>query len=134
MSFQQWMGEGYLGSDCEMRLTPQTGKAVSSFSLAIDNGVGDKKSTLWFRVTAWEKQAELIADLKKGAHVLVLGRIEQSRTYTAKNGEPGVSMEVTAQTVRFLDRRSDSGSGATPGAAQQAQRQPVPVNESDIPF
>ena len=134
MSFQQWTGEGYLGSDCEMRITAQTGKNVSSFSLAIDNGVGDKKSTLWFRVTAWEKLAELIAELKKGAHVLVIGRVEQSRTYTAKNGETGVSMEVTAQVVRFLDRRTDSTETTAQAIAGRVQNRLAEQEGEPIPF
>jgi single-strand DNA-binding protein len=140
MSYQKWIGEGHLGSDCEMRLTSQTGKSVSSFSLAIDSGAGDKKSTLWFRVTAWEKLAELISDLKKGAHVLVEGRVEQSRAYTAKNGEPGVSMEITAVAVRFLDKRSDNGNGdeaPAPRTERPTTQTAPPVKrepEVDIPF
>lgn len=123
MSYQHWVGEGYLGQDCELRYTP-SGKAVSSFSLAIDNGTGDKKSTLWFRVSAWEKQAELIADLKKGAHVLVVGRIEQSRSYQDKQGNQRVSMEVTATTVRFLDKRGDNAGGAASAAQQDVESIP----------
>ncbi len=124
MSWQQFIGEGRLGGDCEMKYTP-TGKAVSSFSLAIDNGTGDKKVTLWFRVSAWEKQAELISDLKKGAHVLVIGRVEQSRAFQDKSGNQRVSMEVTATTVRFLDKRSDSG-GNTQGYTQEDEATSIP--------
>ncbi len=124
MSWQQFIGEGRLGGDSELRYTP-SGKAVSSFSLAIDNGIGDNKSTLWFRVSAWEKQAELISDLKKGAHVLVIGRIEQSRSYTDKQGQQRVSMEVTAQNIRFLDKRSDSN-GAQPVDIETDDAQSIP--------
>lgn len=133
MSYQKWIGEGYLGGDAEMRYTAQTNKAVTAFSLAIDNGVGDKKTTLWFRVSVWEKLAEICAELKKGAHVLVEGRIEQSRHYTDKNGNIQVAMEVTGQTVRFLDRRSqDTSEAAT--AANVAAKVKQKVDESDVPF
>jgi single-strand DNA-binding protein len=123
MSWQQWIGEGRLGNDCEMKYTPN-GKAVSSFSLAIDNGVGDKKTTLWFRVNAWEKQAELISDLKKGAHVLVVGRVEQSRTFQDKSGNQRVSMEITASTVRFLDKRGADTSAHAGGNDEESQEIP----------
>lgn len=125
MSYQQWIGEGFLGGDCEMRYTP-SGKAVASFSLAIDNGTGDNKSTLWFRVSAWEKQAELISGLKKRAHVLVIGRVEQSRSYTNRQGEQAVSMEITATTVRFLDRRDANLGGESTGSSVQGDDSSVP--------
>lgn len=123
MSYQKWIAEGYLGSDCETRYTPG-GKLVASFSLAINNGSGDKATTLWFRVTAWDKQAELIADLKKKAHVLVEGRIEQARSFTDKQGNQRVAMEATASQIRFLDKRGDGGPVST--EPQQG--------EEDIPF
>lgn len=48
---------GNVGRDPEMRYTPN-GSAVTSFSVAVSDGFGDRKKTIWFRVSAWEKLAE----------------------------------------------------------------------------
>ena len=40
---------GNLGRDPEMRYTP-AGKAVTSFSVAVSDGFGENKKTIWFRV------------------------------------------------------------------------------------
>ncbi len=53
---------GNVGRDPEMRYTP-AGQAVTSFSVATNrnytNSAGAQvKETIWFRVSAWGKQAE----------------------------------------------------------------------------
>jgi single-strand DNA-binding protein len=93
---------GRAGDDATLRYTP-SGKAVASFSLAVDKGYGEKKQTLWFRCSCWEAQAEAAAKLiTKGAVVLVVGELEEPRTYTAKDGEARVSLEVTARTWKLV--------------------------------
>ena|SRR3989304_3447266 len=100
--YQQITLLGRAGSDCEMRYTP-SGKGVASFSLAVDKGYGDKKQVLWFRVTIWEPQAEAAAKLvTKGVVVLVVGELEEPRTWTDKDGNTRVSLEVTARTWKLV--------------------------------
>src|SRR3972149_11971043 len=71
---------GNLGKDPEMRYTP-SGQAVTSFSVATSRQYtgqnGQKvKETIWFRVSAWGKQAETCNQyLRKGSKVLVEGRL-----------------------------------------------------------
>src|SRR5687768_1224215 len=91
-----------------MRYTP-SGKAVANFSLAVDKGFGEKKATLWFRVAVWEQQAENCAKyLAKGSSVLVIGELEEPRTYTDKQGNARVSLEVTGRQVKFLGGKQDT--------------------------
>ena len=49
-----WVGIGRLTRDPEVRYT-QSGKAVCRFTLAIDDGWGEKKKTYFIPVTCWEK-------------------------------------------------------------------------------
>jgi single-strand DNA-binding protein len=103
---------GRLGRDPEMRYTP-AGKAVTSFSVAVDEGFGENKVTAWYRVTAWEKLAESCNNfLQKGKLVLVEGHI----TVDEKTGSPRVyekdgvshsSLELTANAVKFLSGKED---------------------------
>jgi single-strand DNA-binding protein len=128
---------GNLGKDPEMRYTP-SGQAVTSFSVATShNYTGSNgqlvKETIWFRVSAWGKQAETCSQyLKKGSKVLVEGRLQADsnggpRIFQRKDGTSGASFEVTANQVRFLSSRSEgSGPGEEMGTAASA--------EEEIPF
>lgn len=104
---------GHLGRDPEMRYTPE-GEPVTSFSVATQSGFGEHKKTLWFRISAWGKQAESCNQyLKKGAKALVIGRLNADerggpRIWTDRDGLARASFEVTASTVRFLSSKSES--------------------------
>lgn len=143
MSYQKIIITGNLGRDPEMRYTP-SGQAVTSFSVAVNESYtsanGEKvKRTIWFRVTAWGKQAEICNQyLKKGSQVLVDGRMSADpatggpKIWTKQDGSSGSSFEVTASTVRFLSSRTDAdgGSGGGGGGMDMAELPP----EDDIPF
>ncbi len=130
---------GNLGRDPEMRYTP-SGQAVTSFSVASSRQYtgsnGQKvKETVWFRVSAWGKQAETCNTfLRKGSKVLVEGRLmaDQAtgspRIWNRSDGTPGTSFEVNAATVRFLSSR---GEGEGEFGADE-----VPEGDAgdDIPF
>lgn len=110
---------GNLGRDPEMRYTP-SGQAVTSFSVATSRQYtgsdGQKvKETIWFRVSAWGKQAETCNQyLRKGSKVLVEGRLVPDptsggpRVFTRQDGSTGASFEISAGTVRFMSTRSES--------------------------
>ena len=143
--FQQIILIGNLGRDPEMRYTP-SGVPVTSFSLAVSrswtgqDGQKQEKTT-WFRVTAWRRQAEIVSQyLTKGSKVLVVGEIEEARTYVDKNGETRVSLEVTAQNVKFMSSRADSSGGdygdeehAASGSSSSGGGAPA-MQDEDIPF
>jgi single-strand DNA-binding protein len=124
---------GNLGKDPEMRFIP-SGQAVTTFSVAVSDGFGDRKKTVWFRISAWEKLAETCNNyLKKGSKVLVEGRMNADdngnpRTWNRQDGSVGASYEVTAQTVRFLTSRTDGGSDMGGGYPD------LPIDEEEIPF
>ena len=88
-----------------IRYTPN-GKAVVELPLAIDDGFGENKKTIWARVSVWEKTAEACAGLKKGAMILCECTLQHEngnpRTYKKNDGTTGTGFEFTASTVRFL--------------------------------
>ena len=124
--FQQITLVGNLGRDPEMRYTP-SGVPVASFSVATSKRYQSQdgqwqEKTVWFRVTAWRKTAETASQyLTKGSKVLIVGELEEPRTWVDKDGNTQVSLDVTAQTIRFLSARGDSA-GAGGG---DFQREPV---------
>ena len=118
---------GRLGGMPEMRYT-QDGTPVTSFSVATSRKWADasgqqQERTVWFRVSAWRRLAETCNQyLSKGQQVLVIGEIQEPRVYQAKSGEYRASLDVTAQTVRFLGSKGQEGATA------------VAPDKDDIPF
>jgi single-strand DNA-binding protein len=127
MSFNKITIVGYLGRDPELRRTPQ-GTAVCNFSVATTekrrNARGETDEyTLWFRVTAWGRQAEVAAEyLAKGRQVYVEGRLRLEE-YTDREGLRRTSAEVNASDIHFLGQRGS----ATNGSAERADE----INQAD---
>lgn len=108
---------GRLTRDPEVRYT-QTGKAVASFSVAVDTGFGENKRADFIPIVVWDKLAEVCGNnLTKGRRVLVEGRL-QIREYE-KDGQKRRSAEVVAQNIEFLDTKQavNSSTGNTTSAS-----------------
>jgi single-strand DNA-binding protein len=133
MSYHTLIIAGHLGRDPEMRYTP-AGKPVTNFSVASNRQYSGSngeqvKETTWFRVSTWDKQAEVCNQfLRKGSPVLVEGRLIPDpktggpRVWQGRNG-PGAAFEVSASIVRFLAGREG---GEEPPAESS--------EEGEVPF
>ena len=131
---------GRLGHDPEMRYL-QDGQAVTRFSVATDRPVrsGSSPETDWHQVICWGKVAEFAGNyLAKGRLVYVAGRVSY-RTWESADGVKHSSVEVVANELIALDRRTEPIAEASglpeedlPVArAQGAQtRAPGPVPQS----
>ena len=100
MSLNQILLIGNVGNDPEMRYT-SSGTPVTTFNLATNNTYRDQNGetvseTEWFRITAWNRQAESVNQyLTKGRKVFVEGRLTKSE-YVDKEGVNRSSLEVSA--------------------------------------
>ena len=114
---------GRLTRDPEVRHT-STGKAVCSFSIAIDNGYGENRQTDFINCVAWQNQAEFLGRyFTKGMMVIVAGRIS-TRTWEGQDGKKNYVTEVIANEVNFGEskksREENNGySGGYNNAPQQ---------------
>lgn len=128
---------GRLGRDPEMRYTPD-GTPITSFSVATDMRWTDQSGqlqerTTWFRVTAWRRLAETCSQyLAKGRLVMVEGTLTEPKPYQGRDGEWRASLDVRADTVKFLGGRGE-GEGSA-GPAPSAGESAGPAGEEDIPF
>ena len=96
---------GNVGREVEMRYLPD-GTEVASFSLAVNKGWGEKKTTLWIRVSCWRKLALTVTQyLHKGDRCLVVGELSAPHVYQARDGQWKSSLEMTASEVRFLSEK-----------------------------
>ncbi len=136
MTWQQTIIVGNVGRDAELSYTPQ-GVAVAKFSVAVTKYTGKgedrKEKTTWFRVTMWREKAENLHQyVKKGKKIMVIGEIDAS-AYTNKDGQPTASLELTANTVQFLDSRNADNSGGEMEGARASGGNSV-EDANDIPF
>lgn len=120
---------GRLGRDPEMRYTPD-GTPVTNFSVATDkvwyDGDGKKhERTTWYRVTAWRRLAETCNQyLRKGRQVMVDGEMQEPKPYEGRDGSWRASLDLRADTVKFLgggrNDEGDSTYGESPDAASRS--------------
>ena len=135
--FEQTIIIGNLGNDPELRYT-SSGVPVATFSVAVNrkwtNADGTPgEETKWFRVTAWRKLAETVNQyLSKGRQVMVVGRVVAS-AFSGQDGAPRASLELTADTVRFLGGNGGTREVHDEGAPAPAAMAASPFEE-DIPF
>lgn len=120
---------GHLGKDVTVR---DVGKhRVANFSLAVSDGYGEKKKTIWLNVSGWNKTAEICEKyLSKGKKIIAEGRLDV-REYEDKNGVNRTSVELIASRIEMIDkkeeRREDVGQQYTGGT-------PDTPGLDDIPF
>lgn len=108
---------GNLGADPEMRYTPN-GRPVTQFNVAVNQSTKNQQTgewveeTDWFRISVWGDRAERAAEnLRKGNRVFVEGRFK-TREFEGRDGQKRVSLEITADSVVNLEKRSrEDGEG-----------------------
>lgn len=129
---------GNLTRDPEVRSLP-SGIQVTSFSVATNRVWKDKNgtrqdSTDYHNVVVFGRQAETAAQyLKKGASVLVEGRM-QTRSWDDKaTGEKKYRTEIIAERVQFGPRRDGTAGGAPVSTAGAKSEKPSPKSKEPMP-
>jgi single-strand DNA-binding protein len=146
---------GNLTRDPELKYTPN-GSAVCQFSVATnrewkDSQGQEKSETMFHRVVAWSKLAEIIPQFTmKGSKVFVEGRIV-NRPWKDKAGVDHYITEIVANEVIVLDnkKRAQATDNETKPEVETPESEPTEepvkepkkkskddenVNPEDIPF
>lgn len=96
---------GNLVRDPEMKYTPG-GHAVANFTVAVNDGFGDKQDTDFLECTTWRKSAEAVTNYcKKGSKVLVQGKLKQ-QAWKDREGNNRKRVYVKAQRIEFLNTKT----------------------------
>jgi len=151
MSFNKIIIVGNLGRDPELRYTPQ-GTAVCNFSMATTDKRRDKSGefqdvTTWFRVTLWDKKAEVAAKyLTKGSQVYIEGRLKLDE-WTDRDGNTRTTLDVTGTDMQFVGSGAPRDTGYSSEAPEMDTREPASTSaaaasggssststDDDIPF
>lgn len=132
---------GRLGRDPEVRYF-ETGKVVANFTVAVDRyGEGAD----WFKVEAWGKTAQVLADYaRKGHRIGLNGRMTQEEWTDRATGEKRTGWKLVASAVDLLERREDAGGAPPPASQTAAASTPAPAwnprpsagnySDEDVPF
>jgi len=106
--------------DPELRFTT-SGKAVTSFRLAVNRTFSKGDEADFFNIVCWQKTAENVANfVSKGHQVAVNGRL-QSRDYEDKDGKKVYVTEVVANEVEFLEKKGNGNNGNQKSQQKSAQ-------------
>lgn len=117
---------GRVGKDAIVRYT-QSGKAVAGWSLAVDDGWGQNKQTVWLDCSLWGDRAEKLAPfITKGAQIGVTGSIGTRE----HDGKTYVTLRV--QDVTLIGGKGEQRQQREP--AQQPASEPAADFDDDIPF
>lgn len=108
---------GRLTKDPELRYTPN-GVPVATFTLAVNrsftNQQGEREAD-FINCVVWRKPAENAANyLKKGSLAGVDGKV-QTRNYEGQDGKRVYVTEILAESVQFLEPRSQNSGGNSQG-------------------
>ena len=131
---------GRLVRDPELRRT-NTGKAVASFTIAVDN-FGRDNGASFISCVAWDKTGEFIDSyFLKGSQIVVEGRL-QTRQYGTKDGRKQTATEVVVTQAHFCGKKEENSQNSATSDGyvageptyQQANFTPLNGNDDELPF
>lgn len=99
MDYQRIILVGNASRDAQIKKAKEKDTTYADFTLAV--GYGKDQPTTFFPVRVFGALAEHCEKIKKGAKLLVDGRLEIAE-YTDKNGDKKMTFRVVADTYRHL--------------------------------
>lgn len=116
MSINVCTFSGRLGRDSEGKYIP-SGTAVLEFSLAVDTGFGDKKTSFWLKCAMFGDRGQKLSQyMIKGQQVIVSGEFSP-RPYQAGDGSTKISLELRVNAVELIGgKQQDGGQREAPSA------------------
>ncbi|MFG6573176.1 single-stranded DNA-binding protein [Sulfitobacter sp. 1A13353] len=130
---------GNVGKTAEVRNT-QNGQQVTGWTVAVDDGWGQNKSTLWFDCSWWGQRGEKVAPyIQKGGKITVSGELSKrehdGKTYLTINVNDvtlqSKSDQPNAGSTGNYDAPSGYGAGGNPNSGRDLGDE-IPFKYSDL--
>jgi single-strand DNA-binding protein len=122
--------EGVVAREPELKHT-SGGTAVCNFSIPVDCGWGDNKTTEWYNCTCFGKRAEALHQyVKKGTPLGVTGEM-QTQKWEDKNGNKQQRTNLIVNDWRFLTGKRQYQGNDEPDAKAVGGGEP---EDSELPF
>lgn len=97
---------GRLTRDPETKFT-QSGKAITSFSVAYDVGWGDKKRSVFLDCKIWGERGEnLVKFVNKGHRVALVGSLDQEEWDDKTTGEKKKKFVFDVRDFTLIERKA----------------------------
>ncbi len=122
---------GRLGKDAEVK-TLDSGKKVINFSIAVDQGYGDNKTTLWINCQKWGENTNVSQFLLKGKQVAVAGE-PTLRSFDGKDGKV-TTLQLTCNVITLVGNNSDTAPALAASRSLPAQETVLPDTDGSLPF
>ena len=125
---------GRLTKDPELRYTNNK-TPVCSFTIAVNNGYGEKQQTDFINCVAWNKTAEFVTKyFTKGKMIIVIGRIA-TRSWETQDGKRAYATEVIANEVNFGESKTSQQTATQPPMQDDDDDfTPLDEEDDDLPF
>ena len=131
---------GRLTKDPELRYTNNK-TPVCSFTIAVNNGYGEKQQTDFINCVAWNKTAEFVTKyFIKGRMIIIAdGRIS-TRSWETQDGKRAYATEVVANEVNFGESKTSPQLNTPQTAAQPPMQDDdddftlLDEDDDDLPF
>lgn len=108
-------------------ITTAGGEKALNFTLAVNTGRKDNPQTTWYNCSFFGKRAESVAPYIKKGDALGVSGAPSMRSYTAKEGDERMSLDLWVNDVTLLGMRSG-------GASEESTTGSLPTEfEDDIP-
>ena len=123
---------GNIGKNAEVRQAGQS--KVTGWTVAVDDGWGDKKTTIWFDCNWFGQRGEKVAQyIQKGGKITVSGELSkrehEGKTYLTVNVND-VTLQSKAEGGGQSSDQGGYGSGGQPSGGGYADG----VGSDEIPF
>lgn len=118
---------GRLTADPVRKATPN-GRELAEFTVAVDRGFGERKTTVFYRCTVWANNTEkspadtVLKLFHKGDWIAVDGQVSAS-AYKGQDGTPKASLNLTVDNFLFMKPK-----------ATMTEEQFQAVQDEDNPF
>ena len=114
---------GHLGADPEVRFT-SSGQKVTTLRVATRTrkSASGEDQSIWYRITVWGEQFDkMMPYFKKGSALMVVGELQKPEIFTGRDGQPQISLSITASNLMFSPfGRSSSSENKTAEPAATA--------------
>ncbi len=124
---------GNVGRDPELKVVGNS--KVVDFSIAINEPARGQnpEKTEWYRVSFWDRKAEIIAQyVKKGTQILVEGKLSV-RTYLDNTQKERYALEVSGLDFVLLGSKVGGEESESAGAFQRRENgQSAPVTSAPV--
>lgn len=128
---------GRLTKDPELRYT-KSNIAVANYTIAINDGYGEKQQTQFINISTWGKSGEFVNKyFKKGKAIAIVGRLN-TNNYEDKNGNKRYTTEVITEDIEFIgDKKQEviqKDEVQVPNNYKSEYQNTLSIDDDDLPW